>query len=627
MNERIRANSANLQEVFPEVYADFFAKSSVAVSVPCVFRWSGEFSMMFGGPATLQKLPLRVYMGLELTSKPGITIGSFKIYDAPNKLFKNANDVERISIESAIDFILENPNELPAMDVSGFKLHVISEIPYGHGLNRSDVIAAGLVSLFYVNAKKLKKAEINSWKTRTIKQLIVDENSNLIKIHRFSWKLNSIYQGDVSSGGCSFASLVPSKNYPLLYCTEKRGGTIANHPKDCLPASTLDNLDIIDSTKFWAENFEEIFDLPALRQWPFDFALIFTGTTRPILNYVKAAETIRSAYDQVANFTLNEMDNLMSIEDRQAKKVPFFYKLAQKEHGWGYWNACLEMTSASATRVIRALEMIFRRGPLDRETLRLTESINQCQSIVAYLNRFYTKETYKHPAYEIKDKIKEGLGEYAAIKMTSIDYMGDFLLVAGYDTIRDELEKIIADTKKETEYNLFTEYLSWVDGFENEGLQIEQDLSEGIYSKYIKRGSMKVKHFNKGIHCATVVREEKLEESKEEIDVLLDAVEEKIYIQGQPISSKELHSQTTTIELLRQLIESENHHISNSEMRRSSYSTNRNELQSKILTPFSRLIERRTGKRLSIKINGGFEEFNVRMEPSDVKMCIVERVF
>src|SRR3989344_3663057 len=65
MPDSLYNNTQVLQKVFLGVYRDFFNTCEVVVSAPLVFLWAGEYTVLNGAWALLQKVPLRVFVGIE----------------------------------------------------------------------------------------------------------------------------------------------------------------------------------------------------------------------------------------------------------------------------------------------------------------------------------------------------------------------------------------------------------------------------------------------------------------------------------------------------------------------------------------------------------------------------------
>jgi hypothetical protein len=61
-------------------------------------------------------------------------------------------------------------------------------------------------------------------------------------------------------------------------------------------------------------------------------------------------------------------------------------------------------------------------------------------------------------------------------------------------------------------------------------------------------------------------------------DIILDTINDRVYLYGQKLTSKDLHSQNTTVEILGLLVKNINKEITNKSLPISSYSINKNEM-------------------------------------------------
>ena len=131
---------------------------------------------------------------------------------------------------------------------------------------------------------------------------------------------------------------------------------------------------------------------------------------------------------------------------------------------------------------------------------------------------------------------------------------------------------------------------------ENEGLKFEQDLEQGKYSDFLDSSSCVLKMSDGKVqlgNCETMIDNHKQ-------GILLDMLNNKMYIHGRKLTSEDLHSQTATVDILKILIENIGKDISNKDFPVSSYSKNKNDMQGKIIIPLLELIQREIGKKLPL---------------------------
>ena len=82
--------------------------------------------------------------------------------------------------------------------------------------------------------------------------------------------------------------------------------------------------------------------------------------------------------------------------------------------------------------------------------------------------------------------------------------------------------------------------------------------------------------------------------------MLLDTIRGKIYIGGEKLTSKDIHSQNTAIDMLKILIENIGNDVSNSKLPVSTYSQNKNEILGKVVLPVKKLAHQYFGKELPL---------------------------
>ncbi len=93
-------------------------------------------------------------------------------------------------------------------------------------------------------------------------------------------------------------------------------------------------------------------------------------------------------------------------------------------------------------------------------------------------------------------------------------------------------------------------HASWRDGYARESIRLEQYLSQEHYSPYTKKGDVYYRDSHGNAYCGdydTIVQDETR-------GILLDEIGGRIYIQGRKLTSRDIHSQNTTIDMLKLLL-------------------------------------------------------------------------
>ena len=160
------------------------------------------------------------------------------------------------------------------------------------------------------------------------------------------------------------------------------------------------------------------------------------------------------------------------------------------------------------------------------------------------------------------------------------------------------------------------------DGGWYEGARIEQYLSEKKYSNFVTKDS---------IIYTNQEGEKKLASLKDILSrptnwFLLDGISKKIYYNGKKLTSKDIVSQSTTVDLMFSLFKNQWKEIYNKELQRSSYSRNKNEMLSKVILPFKKFVKTSTQKELPIDCSGGLYDYMIRLRETDIPFHMISKV-
>jgi len=599
MKNRIIMNSKSLQAKFPEVYREFFSKCPIVVSAPGNFFWSGEYGALFGGLAVKQNVPIRVYVGLEPLNLPILEIGEVLQFVPSRTCFEPwlFPIIKKNGLISLLDDWLKNQQ---ISEKTGFRINFLSEFPIGCGLSASGAASAGLATVIFLYYKLLSPQKIIHWSRAPVCELPLDKDFD--QIFRIAWKIASIFHGGISSGASCFTSLAFS-SYPILYFVEKGSGS--------------------NQKRYFAFRIDELeeLDLKSISDWPIDFGLIYSGDVGSTEGAIKSLEDIRWNLTDIANEWRTIIKN---------KKIPkeqiLFSEIIRKPKS-EILEPYIKALATVSLEVLYGLSWVFESGASVPALRYLLGAINTNHKLSDPLGG--SSWILDKLCYLINQKVRD-LGDDlgAGCKLTGANKKGDILFVVNYHGLRDKIDELISELQKETKENIWLDYASWLDGFEEEGVKIEQLLAEGIYSKFISEGSISLKSWTKeGAVQTELASLEDFGKEKPKIDILLDAIENDVYIRGKKLTSKEIPSSSTTVEILGILLENLGKSISNSKLPESSYSQDRNEMQSKIVSPLVKAIKKITKKSLPLKVTGGLVEFRIKLDPSELNIKILNKIF
>ncbi len=202
---------------------------------------------------------------------------------------------------------------------------------------------------------------------------------------------------------------------------------------------------------------------------------------------------------------------------------------------------------------------------------------------------FFALKHYFHQFQQFED---ESIG---VLPFNTGKIGGSLLFVMKPGKSRTTLQKVM-DQLRNDGHIVSLAYSSWRDGVSTDGVRLEQYLSKKIYSSYAQAGDVRYSDSLGNSYCSdydTLL-------ARETESILLDTIAGRIYIKGNKLTSADIHSQNTTIDMLRILIERIGEEVSNSKLPVSTYSQNKNEILGKVVLPLRKIVEKYFDREISI---------------------------
>jgi len=588
-------NSAMLKKKFPEVYREFFSKCQVVISSPHFFTWAGEYVGYWGGLMLLQKLPLRLYVGLEFlpkNSSPEITFGlASQSYSLREQKFQS-DQCDHLAQSRLLEFI--NHNFGRKFQGQPLRIHLLSEMPFG-GSGSSGALCSALALAFHLQTKKIYPQNIKDWSRQTSATLIKNKKYRFDLIFRSAWKMLAAYRGAETSGATIFATLLPSV-YPLYYLIKK--------PKKLLlPFNVGNNYNLIDEVDFEGGRIDELFKIAPRRSWPIDFGLLYLGEPRG--NAPFSTSPLEETTKNVADFFR-----------RNFPQSAF----GQNKNLWN--NSCLEVMNFLSGDVLLKLGLLLESANRQDNLREFLRAVDRHQALFLLLGLLSNtanavNSTIHHQASKVDD-----LG--AGVKAVSTTKKDIILFVFPAGQKREIIADIIAILKSDFSLEAQLGYGSWLDGIEERGVVIEQLLGQKIYSEFISKNTLLVQEFFNGQTSNLPLSPEQFEKEKKRADILIMEKSGRILIKGENLTSAQIHSQKTAIKILKILLSKIGQEVSNRELPPSSYAFDRYELQGKIISPLIKIVAQKTKKKLSLTIRAVSSDFYLKLNPANLKIWLVK---
>lgn len=550
---------------------------------------------MEGNLGILQKIPLRSYVGIEPSSPGEVRIGSYRYYSPGDRQFLSG--------------FIEEPNatklmtilkELPEIKKAGIILHIISEIPPSRGLNSSGAGSVALATALSMFWRKINPKEVETWQYMPTSKLLQNESfhKTLIK----AWKFESIAHGDLTSG-CTVLVPMIGGDYPIV-CFPP------HHDLDKIDHHWQTRYADLEVKKLTGTRMNELFKFNALPVWSFDFGLIYSGDVRPTSAVIQTSVARRQEINEI-------------LKDSKHLDLPKPYVFPQT-HSWLPYMDALKISSLE---ILLNFREVFEKGLSEKAMRGFFLSVNRYQDLLNVII------SHSAAIEAIENRLKQTLFGYrdefgVGTKISGGGLKGDVLFVTAYHGIRDNLGKILDELGKEFSLNISLDYASWLDGIEDDAVIIEQDLSAKIYSSFISPGCTFVKHYSSSGYTHTdLYTPEEFERQKGMMSLLLDPIQNEIWIRKILLDSKVIPTSTATIKILKILLENLDKDVKNEKFPNSSYASDRNEFQSKIISPLTKAVRKHLKKEFGTQIHGSLDEFTVKLNQLPFSVHIIEKAF
>ncbi len=565
--------SASLQKRFPTIYHDFFTNHDLVVSVPHTLRWWYGLARAASTVGIQQQLPTKMFGGVTIQESRSVRIASIVIYDAAQKSFV-PHEITSIIKPQQIEKIEHMVEELFSTYgfMWGIEIDLLCEYKKGEGFGFMWTLFALLSTVIHVVSGQIKPDAILQQNFST--------SSGCLQIQQLALYLDKYCLS--WSGWASIAAAIASHALPIAQICQP---TIPDH----VPAP---------SDKQWSSSLRCFFWLHELYQTnitadelPIDFGVISFGLSQD-------CGAIKRAYQQSYRVLSSSYDRLMEI-----------YEKRTNEHSSGP----IVGSSGSHARdrylyahLLEQREQIMTSPGDDGAVDWFIQSIIDCW----LYHLMIEKDAHQFfQLYAKFDELKNFPNEkFGLMPITTTKTWWAMLFVVRRGVSQSTMEQLL-DRLRSIHPQAHFSYLSRRDWFCDNGIRIEQFLSQKINSAYITPGAVV---FKWGDGRRYVWPHKEILQS-EHSWIVLDQVYGKVYLEWEKTTYKQLRSQSWTTEIMSILLNSIWKYVPHSVFPPSSYSANKNEMIWKILSPLSSLVKEKFGVSLPIECNGGVYDFEVKL--------------
>ncbi len=619
--DRININSPSLKKAFPKVYEEFFCKCSIVCSSPRSVTWLGEETVRYGGFTLRQALPIRTYVGLSpKQDNKTINVASSLAYDPLSQkfIYDPLDEYQKSLIEHKLGSFLSEVCGIKQK--TGFEIHILSELPLNHSLGGVGSFFSSLVSALLLFFGEITAKNVAEWANTTTDGLIKNNSNKFDFVFRQVWKWETLNYSD-GSGANPFFALIPSDGPVVFFNNKKTVMTADIKLKVKRGKVDIGDLKFLESAPYWGARADEIFDRRLGWPWPFDWMILHTGSPRNILDTVASVQEIRDTVEE----TVEEAGQIFSML-KDNPDAPEFYKICQLENKESLWQSYIGVLHINGFQLLLAIRKILEKGFSEKRINGLFVLMNKAHSLFCELNFFITDTTKISAELQNFLKLKIGVGNIG-VKISSMSRRSNVIVAFPSTVVRPWINNILDHLRQEVGEKINLSYLSWEDGYEERGgLVVEQEVRSGYFSDFISNNSRQFVNLNEGGEVRRRIISSNSDVCIEEFDLLLDECSNKIYIKGRELTSKDVPSRKAAIELLIFLMEKIGKPTNNKELPVSPYSSYRNELQGKILTPLDALLKKEIGKSLGMKLKGGLMDYDIEFKPENILIGVIKKI-
>ena len=524
-----------------------------------------------------QKLKLKCYLWIKRTEKKWIIFKNIKMHNWEEVIDYDLDKFNQ-QYKTAKNFL---EKELKLSDKKyWYEVSIVSESVRWEWVGFTGTIMTLLISWIYYLEGYLTLSLLSDYPKF--------QNSKIFKeINQLAHQTTIIAKfGNV---GSAFHSALIEGSHPYVYITDAKDG--------------LDYKSVPKVTEY-GKDISELFDAKdyPIKTLPFCWALVYTGQ--------KSDSTFavwQKKFLEYSNVEYQKWFNSLEISEIDSQ-------LKEGLEKTNYFETKIKNLNNMSINILRIFEKIYKKGAKNRYIHELMGLMNLINTLYNDIEQdFDITKDFQNAC--IKNWVPIDTFWFSPIYTNK--YWGNYLVIFEDDSDLEVLETII-ETMKNNYPDIRIRETYDFDTPAYEGLVIEQDITQNIWKKsdsdlYVL---LNKKNEQKFISYTDI-------KPKEQKWIFLDWVKNKIYVNWKVLTSKDIKSATTTIELFEHLLKSEDHKIKNNELWPSSFSSQQNQMESKIIIPFVKYIKKNLWKDFNIECSGSLREFYINLWKTNIDIQLV----
>jgi len=527
-----------------------------------------------------QKLKSKMYLWIRKISKKWITIKEINMFDWINIV---KYDLSKFSEQYwlAIEFIQE---ELNLLNYNyGFEITVFSECFRWEWVWFTWTIMSLLVSWIYCIIWKLSSDTLRDYK--------MFEQSQLFKnIKNLSHQATRIVKK--WDTGSAFVTALLETTHPHIYICEE--------------VKWMDYKDVVwiqDCYQTLPEVFWEKY--PSYDTLPIRRALVYTG---------QKSNTLFVQWQRKFLENIN-LEYQSWIEQKKFWEIN--NSLKSNLDKINYFQTKIQNLNDMSINILYLLEKIYKRGVQNLYIHELIKNMNLINKLYNDIEQDFDITNDFENACAMEHVSPENFWFFP---IYTNKYGGNYLVIFEDDSDLRVLENVIHNMKNIYPDIIIREIYDFDDPAKD-GLKIEQNIYENLQwgdnrDLYVLIDNYKNQKF---VSYSDI-------DPQKEPGIFCDMVSNKLYVNWQKLTSKELKSASTTIELFEHLLQSKDGKIKNNELWPSSFTSQQNQMLGKIIYPFVKYIKTTLWKDLPLWSVWSLREYYITLWETDIPIKLIKKI-
>ncbi len=595
-------HSDGLYEKFKEDYNGLFLNSDLVLSLPYSISLFGWTASVFGWPILNQPIPLRGYIGFKKNDKnTWVQIKSYKRMSYKSwQIEQSKND----PFYAPSEIFLEKLSTI--FSYCHADIYILTEFE----TRNADIISGGIILWLEILYEKIDQKMINFLKKSDSQSFYENEYVKILLKNTLSLRMNYNKFTIGWSSLDAFISGLMDSDFPILHMQEKNFYPVSGE--------TVEKKAILKKVDdFWilyiTRRADELMDAEFNRELPFDIMMFSLGDYRNVGWY----QTFLNWWENSEHIKKTLFGNNPGVWDsffiQPLEKNHLLYKSIEIISSYVFHVTKIFLDTLLAKEKVGTLFFYLRRNMELINTLLGKYNLSSHEWEDADINGL---ELFLRALYP--DILKDNYFIYTTGSSIELKYV---ILFPKY-LPKYSSEQITLELQKKFQKPVSLLYSSKNDGMAHEGLKIEQFLQKNIFYKNAwDKNILLIDKVGSKILCSS--QDDAMNKSK--VWILVDTINQKIFINGEKLNSKDLLSQNATVDVLSLLLENLWSELESWLLPRSGYSKNKNEMVSKIIIPLMKLVDEKMSYQLPLTCKGNAQNFFLKLEKLEIDIFVMKK--